>query len=359
MDRFVKKIFKDVSSEKEIIIVSPREIRRRRVGVYGKILEFLFIGWVVFSTLFAFLNFKVIGGKNARINELKNINYDLSSNINGLNIIVDNMKSYLSSLNYYDRFNKIDIRKINDERNFVKNKELLSSMEYKKIMPIINIMDKNINTLGDSINARIDGINRVLGESATLKNKAHNVYRVKYGGNDDEIPGIQRIFSNTSVLMKNNDASSIEEKIKYLAFLEDFMNSAPISEPMKNYFLTSRYGSRIDPFTREVRPHKGLDFSGAYGSEIYSTADGVVEFVGVSGGFGNVVRVAHKNDIETAYAHLKEPLVEVGQKIARGNVIGIQGNSGRSTGHHLHYEVIVDKQNVDPMKFVTIGKLVY
>jgi murein DD-endopeptidase MepM/ murein hydrolase activator NlpD len=141
--------------------------------------------------------------------------------------------------------------------------------------------------------------------------------------------------------------------------LEEFLNFIPITEPINNYFLTSKYGSRIDPFTGEVKSHKGVDFAGPYNSKIFSAADGVVEFSGQNGGFGNVIIINHGNKIKTAYAHLKEPLVKVGQKISRKKEIGIQGSSGRATGQHLHYEIIVDNKTVDPMKFINIGRKVY
>jgi murein DD-endopeptidase MepM/ murein hydrolase activator NlpD len=361
MNRFIGKLFKYVSSEKEIIIVSSGGIKRRRVGAFGKIINILFIGWVIFSSAFVFFNSKIIRQQNLKINELRNVNYDLSSNIDNLNIVVNNIKNYLSSLNYYDRFNGINIKKINEEKNFVKNNELMSNIEYKNALPVIDILDKNISVLSDSIDSRINGINEILSESTVLKNKVDNIYRVKHSSdvNKEELSGIENIFSNTSVLIKKNNIIDVKDKIKYLAFLESFINAIPISEPMQNYFLTSRYGSRIDPFTREVKSHKGLDFAGSYGSKVYSTADGVVEFSGTNGGFGNVVVVNHGNNIKTAYAHLNTSLVKVGQKIKRNSEIGIQGNSGRSTGQHLHYEVIVDRKNVDPLKFINIGKKVY
>ncbi|MDR0571757.1 MAG: M23 family metallopeptidase [Rickettsiales bacterium] len=361
MGKFVEKFYKDFITEKEIIVVSPTGIKRRKVGKLQKVSKYMFIGWVAFSSVFVFLNSKIIRKQNLKINELKGINYDLNENIGNLNIVVSNLKDYLSSLNYYDRFNKIDIRKVSDEKSFVKNRDLLSSIEYKKVLPVINVLDKNIDVLNTSIDSRIEGINSVLSESPVLKNKAEQIYKVRYKKNfeDDRMSSLENIFSNTSVLIKKNDITDIKDKVKYLSFLEEFLNSAPITEPMNNYFLTSKYGSRIDPFTGEVKSHKGLDFAGSYNSTVFSTAGGTVEFSGRNGGFGNVIIINHGNKIRTAYAHLKEPLVKVGQKISRKEAIGIQGNSGRATGQHLHYEITVDNKTVDPMKFVNIGKKVY
>jgi murein DD-endopeptidase MepM/ murein hydrolase activator NlpD len=361
MNKFIKKVLSDLSSDKEVIVVSSSGIKRRRIGVGRKIVNFLFGSWIAFSTVFIFLSLGIIHRQNTRINELKNVNYDLNSSINDLNIVVNNIKNYLSSLNYYDRFNKINVKKISDEKNFIKNKDLLSNIEYKNVLPVIDILDKNINVLSESIDVRIKGIAEILSESTVLKSKADNVYKVKYESeaNSGELSRLENIFSNTSVLIKKNEITGIKDKIRYLAFLEDFIDSIPVSEPMQNYFLTSKYGSRIDPFTGEVRSHKGLDFAGPYSSKVFSTTDGVVEFSGTNGGFGNVVVINHGNRIKTAYAHLGGLLVKVGQKVSRGTTIGVQGNSGRSTGQHLHYEVLIDGKNVDPLKFINIGKKVY
>ncbi|MDR2760452.1 MAG: M23 family metallopeptidase [Rickettsiales bacterium] len=361
MRGFFSDVYRNIFSEKEVIVVSRDGIRSKKIGGIGKFGEAALAAWVIFSSCFVLLNSKIVRRQSQKISELRDINYSLNANIGDLNTVIDNMKNYLSSLNYYDHFNKIDVKKISSEKNFIKSGELLSSVEYKRALPVIDILDKNISILSDSVDSRIDGIHNILEDSPLLREKAERVYRANYGGDliNSELGSLENVFSNASILIKKNEIVDLKNKIKYLVFLEGFMNSIPITEPMRNYFLTSKYGSRVDPFSGEVRSHKGLDMAAPFNSNIFSTADGVVEFVGFNGGLGNVLVINHGNDIRTTYAHLKQSSVRKDQKVSRGKAIGVQGNSGRSTGPHLHYEVSIDKKTVDPMKFLNIGKRVY
>lgn len=129
---------------------------------------------------------------------------------------------------------------------------------------------------------------------------------------------------------------------------------APFAMPVKsNYRLTSGYGSRWG------RLHAGTDFAGPVGTPIYSTADGVVTHAGWSSGYGRLIKIQHEFGIETRYAHLNAIRVNVGQRVSRGDRIGDMGNSGRSTGPHLHYEVRVGGNAVNPMIYIRAGQDVF
>jgi murein DD-endopeptidase MepM/ murein hydrolase activator NlpD len=107
------------------------------------------------------------------------------------------------------------------------------------------------------------------------------------------------------------------------------------------------------------RMHNGTDFAGRHGTPILSTADGVVIHADWQSGYGRLVKIQHANGIETRYAHLARIRVKKGQRVSRGERIGDMGNSGRSTGTHLHYEVRVNGRAVNPMKFIKAGKNVF
>ncbi|WIV51809.1 DUF5930 domain-containing protein [Marivivens sp. LCG002] len=129
---------------------------------------------------------------------------------------------------------------------------------------------------------------------------------------------------------------------------------APFAMPVKsNYRLTSGFG------TRWGRLHAGTDFAGPVGTPIYSTADGVVTHAGWSSGYGRLVKIQHEFGIETRYGHLNAIRVNVGQRVSRGDRIGDMGNSGRSTGPHLHYEVRVGGKAVNPMIYIRAGQDVF
>ena len=134
----------------------------------------------------------------------------------------------------------------------------------------------------------------------------------------------------------------------------------PFAMPVKGVFRhTSGFGFRRDPKTGRRRMHNGIDLAAAYGSDILATADGVVTDVGWRSGFGKLVRIRHDFGIETLYAHNSKILVKKGQKVSRGDHIADMGNTGRSTGTHLHYEIRVGGKPINPMTYIKAAKDVF
>ncbi|MDX8353340.1 M23 family metallopeptidase [Cognatiyoonia sp. IB215182] len=129
---------------------------------------------------------------------------------------------------------------------------------------------------------------------------------------------------------------------------------APFSIPVKSNF---RYTSGFGP--RWGRMHNGTDFAAPIGTPTYATADGVVTHAGWSSGYGRLIKIRHDFGIETRYAHLNSMDVQVGQRVSRGEKIGAIGNSGRSTGPHLHYEVRINGNPVNPMIYIRAGQNVF
>ncbi|MEP4195401.1 MAG: M23 family metallopeptidase [Aliishimia sp.] len=135
---------------------------------------------------------------------------------------------------------------------------------------------------------------------------------------------------------------------------------APFATPVKDAFrFTSAFGPRRDPKTGGRRMHKGVDFAASNGTPIYSTADGVVVHAGWSSGYGRLIKIQHEFGIETRYAHLSRMRVNVGQRVSRGERIGDMGASGRVTGVHLHYEVRVGGNAVNPMIYIKAANDVF
>ncbi|MCF6315229.1 MAG: DUF5930 domain-containing protein [Marinosulfonomonas sp.] len=129
---------------------------------------------------------------------------------------------------------------------------------------------------------------------------------------------------------------------------------APFALPIKSAFrFTSPYGMRWG------RMHSGTDFAASHGTPIYATADGVIYSAGWGQGYGKLVKIQHAFGIETRYAHMSKILVKVGQRVSRGQQIGAMGNTGRSTGTHLHYEVRVGGKAVNPMTYIKAAKDVF
>jgi murein DD-endopeptidase MepM/ murein hydrolase activator NlpD len=138
--------------------------------------------------------------------------------------------------------------------------------------------------------------------------------------------------------------------------LEQLVETLPLSPPLAHYVLESPFGERIDPIRHRPAFHPGVDLSAPYGTPVLSTAPGVVTFTGAKDEYGKVVEISHGHGIVTRYAHLHRSLVALGQKVRAHQEIGELGSTGRSTGPHVHYEVLVDGVQLDPAKFLEAGK---
>jgi len=117
--------------------------------------------------------------------------------------------------------------------------------------------------------------------------------------------------------------------------------------------FTSNFGIRGSPMGAGAEFHPGVDIPCGIGTAVYATADGTVDRAERAGGYGNLIEIDHGRGIQTRYGHLSKILVTAGQKVKRGQLIGLSGSTGRSTGPHLHYEVRIDGRAVNPLPFLT------
>mgnify|MGYP001186291540 CR=1 FL=1 len=134
--------------------------------------------------------------------------------------------------------------------------------------------------------------------------------------------------------------------------LERGLNGIPQVMPVDVQMITSGFGYRSDPFHGGAAMHAGLDFRGRVGDPVHAAAKGTVTFVGTKSGYGKVVEVSHGNGMMTRYAHMSAWRARVGQQVAAGDVVGLIGNTGRSTGPHLHFEVRIHGRAVNPRPFL-------
>lgn len=137
-----------------------------------------------------------------------------------------------------------------------------------------------------------------------------------------------------------------------MAVLERAMDGIPQVVPATAQNITSGFGYRRDPFNGRGAMHAGIDFKGAVGSPIFAAAEGRVTFAGWQSGYGQAIEITHGNGMLTRYAHLSRIGVRVGQAVAAGTTIGGLGNTGRSTGPHLHFEVRINDRAVNPRPFL-------
>ena len=152
---------------------------------------------------------------------------------------------------------------------------------------------------------------------------------------------------------------SLDLKSQQLSMLESLVRGHHINEqsqlsgrPIESGWLSSYYGMRADPFTGKSAMHKGLDFAGKAGENVVATAAGIVTWAGERYGYGQLVEIDHGDGFVTRYGHNDSLTVSIGDVVTKGEAIAKMGNTGRSTGVHVHYEVIRNGKQVDPLPFV-------
>ena len=134
--------------------------------------------------------------------------------------------------------------------------------------------------------------------------------------------------------------------------LEDGIIAIPAGRPVNTGNFTSGFGTRSDPFRGSAAMHAGIDLAGPLGTPIYATADGIIARSEYAGAYGNLVEINHGQGIQTRYGHMSRLIARPGQRVRRGELIGLMGSTGRSTGSHLHYEVRIDGRAVNPVPFL-------
>ncbi len=154
-------------------------------------------------------------------------------------------------------------------------------------------------------------------------------------------------------------SSGLEDRERKLAMLEIFLQNknlrsrlTPSGRPVESGWLSSKFGKRTDPFSGKQEYHKGVDFAGKEGSNVIAVGDGVVSWAGERFGYGNLIELTHGNGYVTRYGHNREHLVTEGDKVSKGQVIALMGSTGRSTGPHVHFEVLKNNRQVNPAKFL-------
>lgn len=202
---------------------------------------------------------------------------------------------------------------------------------------------------------RLNALGQKLVTIAKLDSGEFNFEESPGIGGPDE-PGMQEMDFGSEI-----DAviRALEDREQQLRVLEDVLMSSHMQEevfpegrPIKRGWISSYYGTRTNPFTGKLQFHKGMDFAGKEGTDVLAVAGGVVTWSGKRYGYGNLVEINHGNGYVTRYGHNKEQLVDVGTTVKKGQVIAKMGSTGRSTGPHVHFEVIKNGRQINPQKFV-------
>ncbi len=179
------------------------------------------------------------------------------------------------------------------------------------------------------------------------------------GGPEELLPNAESLQLGNVMTALDNLDQQLVNRDQQLNVLEDFLLDRklqdevhPEGRPVESGYISSRYGSRTDPFTGRAAFHKGIDFAGREGNDIVAVASGVVVWSGPRYGYGEMIEVNHGNGYATRYAHNSNNLVAVGDTVKRGQRIAHMGDTGRATGANLHFEVLKDGRSVDPLTFI-------
>ncbi|WP_444668507.1 DUF5930 domain-containing protein [Cereibacter changlensis] len=250
------------------------------------------------------------------------------------------------------------------QRDDLANAALLAKEEtetvYQEKLELQARNDAIFSRLEDAVSISMEPLDKMFRAAGLKPDDLLNKVRSGYSGQGGPLSPLTVSTKGASLTPEEVRANEILQGLDRMNLYRMAADKAPFAMPVKSSFrYTSGFGGRNDPFGRGKRRHEGTDLAGAYGSPVYSTADGVVVHAGWSSGYGRLVKIKHDFGIETRYAHLAQIRVDVGQRVSRGDRIGDMGNSGRSTGTHLHYEVRLGGNAVNPMTFIKAAKDVF
>ncbi len=219
----------------------------------------------------------------------------------------------------------------------------LQAFELDILKKMESISNKEIEKFKTSISA----VNGELKKRGKYYNPLANSKRDSKGGLfiPDKLAGAE----NEELAIQAMNTFSALDTMNYY---QEEMNRLPLGKPVWTYWLSSPFGKRADPFNTKRAAHKGVDLASNKGNKIKTMAAGKVIKAGTANGYGKVVEIDHGNGFKTKYAHMNAIYVKTGQTVAQGTAVGEVGSTGRSTGPHLHYEVLYNGVHLDPMVFI-------
>lgn len=276
--------------------------------------------------------------------------------IGELDFLQSRISEMMGDENYTPEFEKI--AEISTEFELVRNENDLLKQKNKQII-------ESANEISDADNAIVNAVSKLAADKTDELHK--NLKKInnsiaKLGLSETKLIEQANKYSNQIIgtpFVQLNLGKNADEKYKKIAKdiekwhgLDRLTKVLPIGAPVAKKTITSPYGIRKDPFTKVNKQHKGIDFAGKIGTELYAVAPGRVISAGERSGYGTTVEIDHGLGFTTLYAHLSKINVSRGDWVRPGTVIGLGGSSGRSTGPHLHYEIRYKGTPFNPINFV-------
>lgn len=309
-----------------LILTSNDSDKNRSWQFSSSLVQFssLVLGIIVILFLAFFIDYfslLVSAGKSKKLYVENNL---LKKQMFQLNVEVKEIESYLARIKSYTKKLKL-ISNITDN-----NRILELSLKNTKVFPDNNIIKKKDFFLSDSSK---------LFSEPLLESKQINLY--------EQLSEKLILLNKESILVENNALDIYENLWNKTEFLASTPNIAPVRG-----WQSSTFGYRRNPVTGRIALHKGLDFVAPRGAPIWATAEAVVSYVGYDLGYGKLVVLDHGYGVKSYYAHNSQIFTKVGARVKRWDVISAVGNTGASTGDHLHYEIRVNGIPVDPSNYI-------
>lgn len=242
------------------------------------------------------------------------------------------------------------------DQMFIQAREAVALAETMELeLKLLEEMNDQIFTqLEDAMTVSVEPLEKMFAAAGLSTKSLLEEVRRGYSGLGGPDGGLTSGTTQADLHPDMQRANALLKELDRLNMYRIAAETTPFSEPYRSAVrYTSGFGMRWG------RMHKGADFAGPHGTDIFATADGVVTHAGWSSGYGKLIKIKHAHGIETRYAHLAKFRVQKGQRVSRGQHIGDMGNTGRSTGTHLHYEVRINGRAVNPMKFIKAARNVF
>ncbi len=366
--RSIRLFFRRLLTERKIVVISHNRVSNVPLSSKLQVLSGValagFIGWMAYATLVYFNYTIVLIDKESQIAAEKDRNVVLSEHYamlqRDLLRLAENPedKKKTQYENYFlEQYAAQDV--IHDETTLV---DRITYLEDRLLM-LENYRQDFLDSLGERTYADIEELKKIISMTGVevpdfkaYRNIQKQNKEAKSTPEDGESVNQGGPFIGYSDELGQYNEPEVVDGLIELAVLNDILNAMPLANPTKGARITSHYGRRLDPFTKKRAMHYGLDFAGPVGTKIVATAPGKVVHAGRKGAYGRLVEIDHGHGFKTRYGHLSKIYVKKGEQVTLGQEIGVQGNSGRSTGAHLHYEVRFNNKPLNPYKFVKAGK---
>lgn len=392
--RFQKTEKQSFFSEKEIIIRHGAQTRVFKISVKMQWLLFLILlivgMWTAYSYQMYSVSDRIISYQEKQLGETRSAYVDLMSDFvavhNNISSMVDTLSNDSEPVagdveDYLKKAEVIEekIRQITSREDWIDTEDLDSksalrdavlhrdmALEEKKLLEEkvkqleaaiaaltafeMDVLDKveNISSKEmDKVKNSISIVNNELKKRGKYYNPLANSKKDSKGG--IYVPDKLSAIAAPELVYK---AQRTYDVLADSSYYSEILKKIPLGKPVWTYWLTSPFGKRSDPINAKSSVHKGVDLASNKGNMVKTMAEGKVIKAGVMNGYGKVIEIDHGNGFKTKYAHLNAMYVNLGDKVSQGQAIGEVGSTGRSTGPHLHYEVLYEGVNIDPMVFI-------